>query len=205
MPHLRLRQVALLVQQLNRPPQPFTLLDVGCSTGHLRTLLPPTCTYTGIDFIAPKDPPQFTFHQLDLNQAPIPPHITNVDCIVCCGAIEYIHRPKELLANLHSRLRPGGSIIASYFNFNHIYRLYLAATNQQPYFHPDWRCFYSPSKFREVLTSAGFNLTRHIPHLSGFGPSPSIDQTTDLPALLPKLRPWSYLTAHQFIFVAIKP
>ena len=45
-PHLRLRQVAAIVNEL----KPASMLDIGCSSGFLRTLCP-GIAYTGCDFI----------------------------------------------------------------------------------------------------------------------------------------------------------
>ena len=80
LPHLRLRQVAALVNQL----RPGRMLDVGCSSGRLRTLCP-GAEYVGCDFIAADAKIGFPFYQCNLNREPLPAELDNFDVIVCSG------------------------------------------------------------------------------------------------------------------------
>lgn len=199
-PHLRLRQIAELV----RLSGTASVLDVGCSSGFLRTLLP-GIDYRGVDFIAPSDShAEFPFWQVDFNRDALPTELSGLEAVVCSGSLEYVADLPAFLKALSDRLRPGGVFVASYYNFNHIARRWAVLTGRTFWTHPDWRGFYSPADFTGLLAKAGLSVTRIVPHWHALGPSPRIEETVDLPTVLPPRRPWSFLLAHQLLFVARK-
>lgn len=199
-PHLRLRQVARVICELSAKE----VLDVGCSSGFLRTLLP-GIAYTGVDFISPDAEPEFPFHQVDINREELPPSLVNQEVIACSGALEYVADLPRVVSGLVSRLRPGGHLVATYYNFNHLSRLSAVIRGKSFWVHPDWRNFLSPSDFAEMLGKCGLKVQQVLPSFHSFKPSPRIEETVDLPCVFPRRRPWSHLTAHQFLFVARKP
>jgi SAM-dependent methyltransferase len=197
-PHLRLRQVAALVREL----RPASMLDIGCSSGFLRTLCPGVA-YTGCDFI---DHPaaDFPFHRVDLNHDPLPETLQDFDAVVCCGCLEYITNLPNLLTQIVSRLRPDGHLVATYYNFNHISRVSAMLAGKSFWTHPDWRGFHSPQAFENLLRAAHLDIVRRVPSRHSLGPSPRIEETVNWPLRLPRFAPWSPWTAQQIIFVAQK-
>ncbi len=203
-PHLRLRQVAALVNEISgRSERPLRLLDIGCSTGFLATLCT-NITYSGCDLVPPPaDAPPFDFHLCDVN-AGLPDALRGYDIIVCCGMLEYVARLGPFLVDLRSRLNPAqGHLIASYFNFNHISRIAAMLRGKNFWTHPDWRGFHSPATFRGIVEQAGFSVEKAVVSTSGLGPSVKVEETVDLPLRLPRTRPWSHLTGHQIVTVAV--
>jgi SAM-dependent methyltransferase len=197
-PHLRLRQVAALVGELGAS----AMLDIGCSSGFLRTLCP-SVQYTGCDFID-QSGADFPFYRADLNHEPLPENLRELELIVCCGSLEYIAKLPELLKELAGRLRPGGHLLATYYNFNHISRIAAMLKGNSFWVHPDWRGFHSPREFERLLTAAGFEVVRRVASRHSIGASPRVEETVNWPLRLPKVRLWSGLTSQQFIFVARK-
>jgi polysaccharide pyruvyl transferase WcaK-like protein/SAM-dependent methyltransferase len=196
-PHLRLRQVATLVNGL----KPKRMLDVGCATGHLRELCP-GIAYVGCDFIAPESPIEFPFYQCNFNRDPIPGELRDFDVVVCSGILEYIDDVPAFLKNLRSRLTADGHLVLTYFNMNHIRRLAAMAGGRSFAAHPDWRGFYSPADFRELVANSGMRVVKTIPMNHSLGKASSVEETVSAPLSLPGARWWSALLAHQFLFVA---
>jgi 2-polyprenyl-3-methyl-5-hydroxy-6-metoxy-1,4-benzoquinol methylase len=196
-PHLRLRQVAMLANELH----PRRMLDVGCATGQLR-LLCPDVEYVGCDFIAPSSPIEFSFHQCNFNREPLPTAVGDFDVVVCSGILEYIENPSEFLKSLRSMLKTEGHLIVTYFNMNHISRLWRMALGHSFPVHPDWRGFHSPRDIRKVIEKSGFQILKSIPMNHAIGKAVAVEETVDAPLKLPGLRWWSPLLAHQFLFLA---
>lgn len=198
-PHLRLRQVAALVGETGAK----SMVDVGCSSGFLRTLCPGV-RYVGVDFIEPATAPEFEFHAVNLNREGLPDSLRELELITCSGSLEYVERLGEVLGHLRDRLGAGGRLVTSYYNFNHISRVWAMVKGRSFWVHPDWRGMYSPLDFEATLVRAGFAVERRVPSFHAFSPSPRIEETVDLPLRLPGVRPWSRWTAHQFLYVARK-
>jgi 2-polyprenyl-3-methyl-5-hydroxy-6-metoxy-1,4-benzoquinol methylase len=198
-PHLRLRQVAALVKEL----EPKRMLDVGCATGHLRML----CSgveYTGCDFIAPAPPIGFPFHQCNFNREPFPSGLNDFDVVVCSGVLEYIDNAPAFLASLRSALTAEGHLIITYFNMNHISRIWRLITGRSFPVHPDWRGFYSPREVQKVIEKSGFQILKSIATSHALRPAVSVEETVSAPLTLGRTHWGSSLFAHQFIFVAAK-
>jgi len=198
-PHLRLRQVAALVNEL----EPRRMLDVGCATGHLRILCPGV-EYTGCDFIAPAPPVGFSFHKCNFNREPLPAGLNDFDVVVCSGILEYIENAPAFLASLRSTLTAEGHLVITYFNMNHISRIWTLITGRSFPVHPDWRGFYSPREVRKVIEKSGFQIVKSVATSHALGTAASVEETVSAPLTLGRTHWASRLLAHQFVFVAMK-
>ena len=199
-PHLRLKVIATIVNSF----KPSSVVDLGCARGTLRTLLFPEISYSGVDFILPKDPPGFPFYQCDFNSERLPKQICDTDVIVCSGLLEYIEQLPEFVRNISDCLNPGGLIVASYFNFNHIQRRILKVKGKPLYYHSDWRGFYSYSEMKKIFKRAGFALVRTVPIGHSFSHSAPVERTLADDCELHKFHFLSPLMTHQFIFILKK-
>jgi len=198
-PHLRLRQVAALVNELH----PKRMLDVGCATGHLRKLCPEV-EYTGCDFVTPEVPPDFAFHRCNFNQEPLPALLGDFDVIVCSGILEYIADLPTFLSSLRSRLSPGGHLVITYLNMNHISRILALLRGRSFPVHCDWKGFYSPRDFRSTVEASGFRLVRSVAMNHTLRMSGKVEDTGSAPLRLPKARLWSSLFANQLLYVGAR-
>jgi colanic acid/amylovoran biosynthesis protein len=198
-PHLRLRQVAALVNELT----PKRMLDVGCATGHLRMLCPGV-EYTGCDFIAPAPPVGFSFYQCNFNREPLPGGLHGFDVVVCSGILEYVENVPAFLASLRSSITPEGHLVITYFNMNHISRIWTLVAGRSFPVHPDWRGLYSPREIRKLIENSGFKIVRSIATSHALGTAASVEETVSSPLTLSRTHSGSRLLAHQFVFVAVK-
>jgi polysaccharide pyruvyl transferase WcaK-like protein len=198
-PHLRLRQVAALVNEL----APKRMLDVGCATGHLRMLCP-GIEYTGCDFIAPTPPTDFPFYQCNFNREPLPDGLNDFDTVVCSGVLEYMENSPAFLASLWSTLTEEGHLVITYFNMNHISRIGTLIAGRSFPVHPDWRGFYSPGEVRKLIEKSGFKIVKSIATNHTLGTPASVEETVSEPLTLGRTHWGSRLLAHQFVFVAVK-
>jgi polysaccharide pyruvyl transferase WcaK-like protein len=198
-PHLRLRQVAALVNEI----KPKRMLDVGCATGHLR-LLCPGVEYTGCDFIAPAPPIDFSFHQCNFNREPLPVGLNDFDVVVCSGVLEYIENAPAFLASLGSTLTAKGHLIITYFNMNHISRILTLIAGRSFPVHPDWRGLYSPREVRKVIEKSGFKIVKSVATNHALRAAANVEETVSAPLTLSRTHWGSRLLAHQFLFVAMK-
>ena len=196
-PHLRLRQVAQLVRQI----QPTELVDLGCATGHLQKLCP-GIEYVGCDFVRPAGTVSFPFYQCNFNREELPTDLQELDMIVCSGLLEYIEDLPAFLGQLRSRLRPHGNLIVTYFNMNHISRVWALMRGQSFPVRTDWRGLYSPRDISQLISAAGFEIEQTVAMNHALGSSLSVHETVDESLRLPRARPWSRLLSHQFLFVA---
>ena len=197
LPHLRIRQVAALVGRLGSK----TLIDLGCAAGLLRTLCTDT-EYIGCDFVSPDPQRGFTFYPCDFNRQPLPAELGTADVIVCSGLLEYIEDIPSFLEQVRAHINPGGHLVATYFNMNHISRIWALIRGESLYVHPDWRGLYSPRDFGNLLSNAGLHpVIRHAMNHS-FRVAVGVEQTVKMPMILKSARPWSPLLAHQLIYVA---
>tara|TARA_R110000744_G_scaffold97265_1_gene187977 strand:+ start:7421 stop:8095 length:675 start_codon:yes stop_codon:yes gene_type:complete len=196
-PHMRLRQVAAIINQLNAQ----CMLDIGCGRGQLGKLCK-TVQYLGCDLVIPESSDPFEFHQCDVNATSLPNLINEFDIVTCSGMLEYVHDLPRFLNWTRNRLSPGGKLIATYFNFNHLRRRMSHAVRRPPNRHPDWANNLRLSQLAALIRDADFVVERIIPTHHAFGASPGVESTVDLPTELPGWRPWSPLLSHQFIIVA---
>jgi hypothetical protein len=196
LPHLRLRVVAKLVNEM----QPRSYADLGCAEGVLSTLTP-GLKYIGIDFVEPNPPPTFEFYQCDFNSQPLPKVLGNVELITCSGILEYIEDLPAFLGGIRDVTRPGTKLILTYVNMNHISRAAALLRNYTFSTHPDWRNFFSPRDLQLELVEAGFDVGRVIPVGVSVSKAPPVKKTVSGTArILPNFK-GAYLLAHHFIWI----
>jgi polysaccharide pyruvyl transferase WcaK-like protein/SAM-dependent methyltransferase len=197
-PHLRLRQVARLVNEI----RPASIVDLGCATAHLQKLCP-GIEYVGCDFIRPAGPVSFPFYQCNFNREKLPADLQELDAIVCSGLLEYIEDLPGFLSQLRTRLRPHGNLIVTYFNMNHISRIWALVRGKSFPVRPDWRGFYSPRDIAQLISAAGFKIDGTFAMNHALGSALSVKETVTATLSLKPERPWSRLLSHQFLFRAI--
>ncbi len=195
--HLRSRQVAALVKEV----APGEILDLGCATGHLRHLCP-GLAYAGCDFVAPAAAVDFPFYQCDFNCQSLPADLRELEAVVCSGLLEYIEDLPAFIAQLRSRLKPGGHLIATYFNMNHLSRVWALLRGKPFPVRPDWRGFYPPREFKRLIANAGFEIKRCVAMSHSLKAPGAVDDTVSHPLRLPSERWWSAFLAHQILIVA---
>jgi len=140
----------------------------------------------------------------NFNREPLPAELAGFDAIVCSGILEYIEDVPSFLETLCSRLSPGGHIIATYFNMNHVSRLWDMLRGRSFAVHPDWRNFYSLRHIPRIVAAAGFRVTATIAMKHSFGRPEAVEDLVSAPTVLPRSRWWSTWFAHQLIMVAQK-
>ncbi len=194
--HTRLRQVATLVQT----QQPGTVMDLGCHNGQLSQLLP-GIAYTGVDFVQHGDP-AFPFFRCNFNEGPLPELVPSADVVVASGLLEYVEDLPRFLRSVRDHINPGGILVATYFNMNHISRLAGLMLGRSFSVHPDWRGFHSPRDFGRLLNEAGFVVERRVASSSSVRVPVELRQAADTAVHLREVRPWSLWLAQQLIYVA---
>ena len=157
-PHERLCLIArLLAEQPQR-----RLLDVGCSTGILGSLLPPDFDYHGCDmadYAAAVLGPE-RFRTVDLNGEGLSALSDwEIDAISMSGVLEYMHDPGRILRQARERVAAGSLLVASLLNFQ------SGRWSKVGRCHPT--TVYKPSleEFRELLSRCGWQVTRQVPFL----------------------------------------
>ena len=74
--------------------------------------------------MAPPVRPPFPFYQCDFNREALPADLQELEMIICSGLLEYIEDLPKFVGQLRSRLNVGGHLIATYFNMNHVSRVW---------------------------------------------------------------------------------
>jgi SAM-dependent methyltransferase len=156
-PHARLVAMARLLRSL---PQ-RRVLDIGCSTAALRTLLPPDCDYYGCDFTPHARAVLAADHfcQLDFNRSCDLSAFAGrgIDAIHIGGVLEYLLRPAELLRSARTLVAAGSPLLVSIINFE------AAAFARREAHHLGW--IYKPrlEELRQALAEHGWSVHRQIP------------------------------------------
>ncbi|MGB8860298.1 MAG: glycosyltransferase [Ilumatobacteraceae bacterium] len=124
-----------ILQMVERRP-PMRILDVGCGPGWLaQALTDAGHTVVGID-LAEADGVagrMSRFVRADLGQG-IPDEVGgDFDLVLAADIIEHLAEPGRLLADMASRVRPQGSIIASVPNISHWYPRFRIASGRFDY------------------------------------------------------------------------
>jgi glycosyltransferase involved in cell wall biosynthesis len=148
--------------------QPSRVLDLGCSDGALAMELRiHGHTVTGIDVeehSGVRDRVD-TFVQADLD-AGVPDAVGNdYDVIIAADVLEHVRDPEAVLEGLHSRLAPGGSIVACVPNFGHWYPRLRVALGRFDY---DRRGildrghlrFFTGASFERLIAGTGYSTRR---------------------------------------------
>lgn len=165
--HRRLRKIVELAEGAggNR------LLDIGCSAGTVGAALSGGWTYHGCDVSesAVRSARRGWLIPTDLERG-IPEFDGQpYDVVVCSGIFEYLEDPVKVLREIRTRLRPDGRLIVSYFNMRHVSR-----QPGQAYRHPLWRNDYTPSEFRSLLHTAGWDIELSTWSTAGLGTAPDV-------------------------------
>src|SRR4029079_3268105 len=179
-------QVARLIEQI----RPASIVDLGCATGHLQKLCP-GIEYVGCDFVRPVCPVSFPFYQCNFNQQELPADLKELDMIVCSGLLEYIEDIPGFLGQLRSRLRPHGHLIVTYFNMNHISRVWTLLRGKSFPVRADWRGLYSPRDIARLISAAGFTIEQTFAMNHALGSALGVNETVSHNSTLTRERPWS--------------
>jgi 2-polyprenyl-3-methyl-5-hydroxy-6-metoxy-1,4-benzoquinol methylase len=112
-----------------------SVLDIGCGTGAMGAYIKgimPGCVVHGVD-ISP-DACEIAARRLDgvwcvdLDREPLPVTEIRYELVILGDLLEHLKRPDHFLADLHTRLAPGGRVILSVPNIaNYSIRLRLLA------------------------------------------------------------------------------
>jgi SAM-dependent methyltransferase len=152
--------------------------------------------------VRPAGPLSFPFYQCNFNQEELPADLQELELIICSGLLEYIEDLPAFLNQLRVRLRPDGKLIATYFNMNHISRIWALIRGRSFPVRADWRGLYSPRDVARLIRAAGFELTQVLAMNHSIGTAPGVEQTVSTRLTLPRVRPWSRFLSHQFLYVA---
>jgi SAM-dependent methyltransferase len=193
-PHLRLRIMARWLREL---PQ-RRLLDIGCSTARLHSLLPDDYRYFGCDIAdhARRHLPTGHFLQMDLNQTCDFSAFAHqgIDVIHIGGVLEYLQRPGPVLRALRDLVAGDSPMVLSVINF--AARRYAQAAAH----HPAWVFKPRLEEFVTLLGNEGWAVERVLPFLNkkGLGNWWFQFWTKRLGADAP----WIHKRARQFILLA---
>lgn len=196
--HLRLRQIANLLTDV----EPRKIIDFGCATGRLREECPWIDEYIGVDFVDTGRSSSFPFVCCDFNSESFPSSIGKCDAAVCSGILEYIQDVPSFLSSVHSVLEPNGTLVATYFNMQHVLRRCSRIFSGHAYEHKNWRNQFPARSIETLLSESGFRTERIVPTRHSLRHSGGVRSTVSMQTRIPRLRPWSWALSHQFIFVA---
>ncbi|MFO0946673.1 MAG: class I SAM-dependent methyltransferase [Planctomycetota bacterium] len=192
--HDRLRFVARVLGKLPI----HALLDIGCSTAKLKSLLADDVEYFGCD-ISDQARSRLGgghFQRMDLNISSDFLYFAGrgINAIHVGGVVEYLERPEEMLANARELLSQGDYLVISIINFRS--RKFSSPEN----WHPAW--IYRPTlrEFRHCLTNAGWEIERQLPVFRH--DERGIRWEAILAKVLGVDSPWTQTLARQFLIVA---
>lgn len=163
-PHPRLARMAALLKEC----QPTAVLDVGCSTATLASLLPSDIEYFGCDVTdhAARLLPPAHFQQRDLNADCDLSWFADrsIDAIHIGGVFEYLNDPGATLAEVRRLLKTGQPLVTSITNF--AAARYRSRSDQ----HRWW--IYRPSlgEFQNLLAENGWRVRHTEAFLDRRGP-----------------------------------
>jgi SAM-dependent methyltransferase len=117
-PHFRLEKAVRVVNSLAKGKQ-YDLLDVGCGPATLARLLDKNIHYYGIDMAIQN--PATNLIETDFLRDPISFGDRRFDIILAQGVFEYIGSfQSQKFLDIKRILKPSGTFIASYVNFDHL-------------------------------------------------------------------------------------
>jgi SAM-dependent methyltransferase len=138
-----------------------TLLDVGCSTAALRSLLPGDFEYFGCDIAdhARNAIDANHFLQIDINRECDLSFFANrgVNVVHIGGVLEYLHQPADLLRGLHNLLSSDGRLVLSIINFQS--RRFVDRSTH----HLGWVFKPSLDDMRRMLVAEGWAVEQEYP------------------------------------------
>lgn len=124
------------------------VLDVGCGNKRLRSYLPATTEYVGLDFNSAAD------IQMDISQERYPFDDNSFDYVICNAVLEHVKDDNFVLSEIYRVLKPGGTA-------------YISIPFMQP-FHADPDDFrrYTAEGLRLQLENHGF---KNIEPMEAYG------------------------------------
>jgi SAM-dependent methyltransferase len=126
-PHYRLQKAARIVNRIARDGT-CDLLDVGCGPATLMTLLHKNIQYYGIDIAIHKPAPNLK--QADFLETKLGYDDKKFDIIVAQGVFEYAGTLQlQKFREIDDALKPNGTFIVSYVNFDHRDKVIYAPYN----------------------------------------------------------------------------
>jgi predicted TPR repeat methyltransferase len=161
-PHRRLCVIRDLIHSL--PMTPATLLDVGCGSCTLRSLLPAEIEYFGVDLTPRCFADQRNadhFEAVDLDQSPAAFGSARFDAVVCSGVLEYIAHPDDFFCFLRKKVSPSGHLILSFTNRQHYRDLWGWVTGRQRQYKDPHVNFMLIPQLVSALRTHGFEILRH--------------------------------------------
>ena len=167
-PHFRMEKASRIVNRI-AGGRSCDLLDVGCGPATLARLLDPNIHYHGIDIAIQEPAPNLL--ELDIVENPIRFGELTFDIVVAQGLFEYLgSRQDEKFAEIAEIVRPQGTFVTTYVNFDHREReVYWPYSNVQPI-----------ADFRESL-SRHFVIQKWFPTSHNWGHSEPTRQIVKLP------------------------
>lgn len=131
-PHFRLRKSARIINRIAAGRR-VDLLDVGCGPASLSSLLDPSISYYGIDIALSQPAPNL--REIDILETPVTFDRRGFDIVVTQGVFEYLgERWAQKFGEIAAVLRPGGTFVVSYVNFDHRHpSIYWPYSNVQPF------------------------------------------------------------------------
>jgi SAM-dependent methyltransferase len=131
-PHFRMEKAAGLLNRIAGEKQ-SDLLDDGCGPAALKPLLSKNIRYCGIDIAIHES--RADLMQVDFVEHRIGFGQKKFDLIIAQGVFEYIGKVQEQkFSEIVGLLRPAGTFLVSYVNFNHVNCLrYAPYNNMMPF------------------------------------------------------------------------
>lgn len=149
-PHYRLCRIAGIVNAIARGSE-CDLLDVGCGPAALARLLDRNIRYFGIDIAIHQPAPNL--FEADVVDGGLSGLGRTFDIVVASGFFEYVGGMESRIFNdIREVLRPAGTFVVSYINFEHIHRIVTSAYSNVR----------TIRAFRDTLTRV-FEVTRCFP------------------------------------------
>jgi SAM-dependent methyltransferase len=102
-----------------RVPERSSVLDLGCGSGLLLSVLPVGCSYTGVDQdnrvieMNARRFPQHRFHCVDVTKDPLPFSGPQFDVVVIAAFLEHVENIQFLLKETGRVLKGGGSAVVT--------------------------------------------------------------------------------------------
>jgi len=207
---------SLLLASLPPAGEGRRVLDVGCASGYLGTILASRgYRVTGIDSpdaIRGAAPDSTEFIPADLDSG-LPGGLgSRFDVVICADVLEHLHRPASLLRDLHSVLAPNGHLAASLPNSGHAYFRWNVLTGRFPahdrglfdrthlhfYTWQGWLGLFHECGFRvETVRSSGVPIGLALPKWKGSVAVRGLERLSYESA-----RWWKTMFAYQFIVTA---
>lgn len=195
-PHLRLRQVARLVQELGAR----SVLDIGAGDGGLHLLLPGLNSYSMADFVPPTDATYDRFIEFDVNAPTSSALNVDVDVVILSGILEYCEDVPALFRRLRGEDVAFHAMVITYYNDGHISRIVRRLLGRPVEQHQDWVPLLSYSEFERAIAGAGMRIIARYDVSRAVTPSPGASETLLFADTLVHTRRWARRLTHQRIF-----